>query len=195
MENDVSNVNHPQHYTQGGLECIEAIKAATVGKEGFEATLVGNVIKYLWRYEAKGGVEDVEKAMWYLARLHKELVEKSMKYKVISNEHGVGLQTPWHTLMVPREGDMFNQKSEARGHLLKALLERGGYCPCQPNQDRDTMCPCRNYRKDGKCICGLFVKVPQSEEVKPEDDVKEVDTDNAETESIGVDSETKDSEE
>lgn len=68
-------VNHPQHYTQGGIECIDALKAATVGKRGIEAVCVANIIKYLWRYEEKNGVEDVCKAKWYIERLLKELEE------------------------------------------------------------------------------------------------------------------------
>lgn len=63
------NVNRPDHYTQGGVECIDAITAATVNKTGIEAVCVANVIKYLWRYELKNGVEDVKKAQWYLNRL------------------------------------------------------------------------------------------------------------------------------
>lgn len=66
-------VNHPSHYTQGGIECIDALEAATVGKRGIEAICTANVIKYLWRYERKNGVEDVRKARWYLERLIKEL--------------------------------------------------------------------------------------------------------------------------
>lgn len=66
-------VNHPQHYTQGGIECIDALKAATVDKRGIEAVCVANIIKYLWRYEEKNGVEDVRKAKWYLDRLLKEM--------------------------------------------------------------------------------------------------------------------------
>lgn len=62
-------VNSPSHYTQGGIECIEAIESAVVNKSGLEAFLVGNVIKYLWRYEAKGGTQDIEKAKWYLNKL------------------------------------------------------------------------------------------------------------------------------
>lgn len=67
------NVNHPKHYTQGGIECIDALKAATVGKTGIEAVCVANIIKYLWRYEEKNGVEDCQKAKWYLDRLIEEL--------------------------------------------------------------------------------------------------------------------------
>lgn len=67
------NVNHPTHYTQAGIECIDAITAAVSGKSGIEAVCVANVIKYLWRYELKNGVEDVRKAQWYLNRLVSEL--------------------------------------------------------------------------------------------------------------------------
>lgn len=70
-------VSHPQHYNQGGIECIDAIKAATVGKTGIEAFCVGNAIKYLWRFEEKNGLQDVEKAKWYIERLIKELKEPS----------------------------------------------------------------------------------------------------------------------
>lgn len=66
------NVNHPSHYTQGGIECIDAIKAATVGLTGIEAVCTGNAIKYLWRWKFKNGVEDIRKAIWYLKRLSKE---------------------------------------------------------------------------------------------------------------------------
>ena len=68
-------VSHPKHYNQGGIECIDALKAATVGKRGIEAVCVANVIKYLWRYEEKNGVEDIRKAKWYIERLLKELEE------------------------------------------------------------------------------------------------------------------------
>ena len=69
-------VNHPAHYTQGEVECIDAIEAATIHKAGIEAVCVGNVIKYLWRYEAKGGRQDVQKAKWYLDRLVAHLKEE-----------------------------------------------------------------------------------------------------------------------
>lgn len=79
----IDNVCHPKHYTQGGIECIEALKAATVGKTGIEAICVANVIKYLWRFEKKNGLEDVKKAQWYINRLIQELNEaESNKYPV-----------------------------------------------------------------------------------------------------------------
>lgn len=65
------NVNHPSHYTQGGIECIEAIKAS-MSHEAYCGYLKGNVQKYMWRYEHKGGVESLKKAQWYLSRLIEE---------------------------------------------------------------------------------------------------------------------------
>ena len=70
-------VQHPAHYNQGKVECIDAMAAATVNKRGIEAICVSNVIKYLWRYEAKNGLEDVKKAQFYLNRLVDELEAKS----------------------------------------------------------------------------------------------------------------------
>ena len=62
------NVN-PSHYKQGRVECIDAIEAATVHKKGLDAVCTANVIKYIWRCEQKGGVEDLKKAQWYLNRM------------------------------------------------------------------------------------------------------------------------------
>jgi hypothetical protein len=63
-------VNSPPHYNQAGIECIDAIKAAT--SDGHEYYLQGNIIKYLWRYRYKNGVEDLKKAQWYLGKLIEE---------------------------------------------------------------------------------------------------------------------------
>lgn len=60
---------NPQHYRNGEVECIDAISAATVQKSGIEAVCVSHVIRYLWRYEAKGGLTDVMKASWYCDKL------------------------------------------------------------------------------------------------------------------------------
>ena len=67
------NVNHPSHYCQGGIECIDAIKAATINLKGIEAVDTGNVIKYVWRWKDKNGVEDLKKARWYIDHLIKEV--------------------------------------------------------------------------------------------------------------------------
>jgi hypothetical protein len=65
------NVNHPPHYSQGDIECIDAIRAA-LGPDAFVAYCRGNAIKYLWRCDHKGGTEDLRKAAWYLNRAIEE---------------------------------------------------------------------------------------------------------------------------
>jgi hypothetical protein len=67
-----SAIDHPSHYNQGGVECIDAIKAATVGLNGFEGFCAGNALKYLWRWKHKNGVECLKKCQWYLDRLIEE---------------------------------------------------------------------------------------------------------------------------
>lgn len=65
-------VNHPSHYTQGTVECIDAIESSMTAQQ-FLGYLKGNAMKYLWRYQFKGGVEDLRKARWYLDRLISEV--------------------------------------------------------------------------------------------------------------------------
>jgi hypothetical protein len=58
-------VNHPAHYTQGGIECIDAMKAA-FGADELAVYCKIAAFKYIWRCEHKNGLEDVKKAVWYL---------------------------------------------------------------------------------------------------------------------------------
>lgn len=72
-------VNHPQHYTQSGIECIDAIDSVTSGYErpghGYYA---GQVLKYIWRAPFKGHyLQDLEKAQWYLNRLVKKVQDEA----------------------------------------------------------------------------------------------------------------------
>ena len=63
------NVNHPSHYTQGDIECIDAIKASMSLLE-YRGYLKGNIQKYIWRYNDKlKPQEDLKKAQWYLNQL------------------------------------------------------------------------------------------------------------------------------
>lgn len=68
---DEDMVNHPSHYTSGGVECIDAITSALSSYEDpVDSWLVGQVIKYLWRAPLKGKYEeDIKKAQFYLNRL------------------------------------------------------------------------------------------------------------------------------
>jgi len=67
-EKKEDDVNSPSHYNKGGVECIDAIESSMT-KEAFCGYLKGNVIKYMYRYENKGGVESLKKAQWYLNKL------------------------------------------------------------------------------------------------------------------------------
>jgi Protein of unknwon function (DUF3310) len=66
-------INHPSHYTQGSIECIDAI-ASALGRDAFIEFLRGQVIKYMWRLGHKGDArQDAEKGTWYASRLVAEL--------------------------------------------------------------------------------------------------------------------------
>ena len=62
-ENDP--VNHPSHYTKGCVECIDAMEAA-FGIEIVQHFCVCNAFKYVFRHLNKNGLEDINKAAWYL---------------------------------------------------------------------------------------------------------------------------------
>jgi hypothetical protein len=76
--NDVM-VSHPPHYqSETGLEAIDVIEAFTFDLKGIEATDTGNVLKYMCRWKGKNGLQDLEKAKWYLEHLiaHVKKLEK-----------------------------------------------------------------------------------------------------------------------
>lgn len=64
----LSNIDHPIHYTQGSIECIDAIEAALTPEE-FRGYCKGNAFKYIWREQYKGQDESIDKASWYLGRI------------------------------------------------------------------------------------------------------------------------------
>ena len=66
------NVNSPKHYCKGGLECIQVIKAQLTPQQ-YEGYLYGNVLKYMWRWPEKNGIEDLRKAAHYLMWLQEEV--------------------------------------------------------------------------------------------------------------------------
>lgn len=58
------NVNHPSHYT-GKFECID-VMVETQGAEATKNFCVCNALKYIYRHRRKNGLEDIQKAIWYL---------------------------------------------------------------------------------------------------------------------------------
>lgn len=73
------NVNHPIHYI-GKVEVIDYIEDKLT-PEQFEGYLVGNVMKYMSRYQKKNGLEDLKKGSWYLNKLINTLESREMKEK------------------------------------------------------------------------------------------------------------------
>ena len=70
-------VSHPDHYqSKTGLEVIEVIEAFTSDLTGIEAVDTANVIKYICRWKKKNGLQDLNKAMWYLQNLINHVEEE-----------------------------------------------------------------------------------------------------------------------
>jgi hypothetical protein len=61
----MEQVKHPDHYNQGDIECIDAIRAALTPEE-YRGFCKGNALKYIWRERHKGGNTSLEKAEFYL---------------------------------------------------------------------------------------------------------------------------------
>lgn len=58
-------VNHPDHYKSGNFECID-VMLETQGLEAVMDFCILNAFKYLYRHRNKNGLEDIQKARWYL---------------------------------------------------------------------------------------------------------------------------------
>ncbi|HDI4763817.1 TPA: DUF3310 domain-containing protein [Listeria monocytogenes] len=71
MKNENNDkVNNPAHYTADGIETLDYIKAKV---SDYHSYAVGNIVKYVSRYEHKNGIEDLKKAQFYLNDLIKEM--------------------------------------------------------------------------------------------------------------------------
>lgn len=78
-QNKIDMVNNPPHYTQGGIECIDAMEAA-YGTEAVIMFCMCNAFKYQWRFNAKNGREDILKCQWYqnkMVQLQNKLAKKN----------------------------------------------------------------------------------------------------------------------
>lgn len=88
-------VSHPPHYqSETGLEVIDVIEAFTFDLKGIEATDTGNIIKYICRWKQKNGLQDLEKARWYLEHLidHvKRLKEDEGAIQLVNTDHGIDI--------------------------------------------------------------------------------------------------------
>lgn len=107
----LDNVNHPQHYEGNtSLECIDVMEVAF----GFDAVAnfcLCNAFKYLWRYKHKNGLEDLNKAKWYLDRYDmitdvcneqylklKELCQEAKRTQTVPEDVDEKLECAFNTL-------------------------------------------------------------------------------------------------
>ena len=67
-------IHHPAHYTWRGRECVDHLRD-WLGHAGYLAYLEGNVQKYLYRWQKKNGIEDLDKAIEYIELMKKEANE------------------------------------------------------------------------------------------------------------------------
>lgn len=87
-ESNDKMVSHPAHYqSKDGLEVIDVIKAFTADLTGIEAVDTGNIIKYICRWKHKNGLQDLEKALWYL----QDLIENVKNEMIVDKFNDVGL--------------------------------------------------------------------------------------------------------
>ena len=70
---DEDIINHPNHYTNGGMECIDEM-LLIFGREVVAHFCLCNAWKYRYRAVSKNGQEDIDKSHWYMNK-YKELVE------------------------------------------------------------------------------------------------------------------------
>jgi len=117
-------INHPHHYTQGDIECIQAIEAA-LGKAGALAYCRGCAMKYLWRcMYKKSPKKDLQKAAWYCERAQSYVdkaptsddsphfvdlkltnMDKWLVAKSAGNSHWVDTSNRVRSVANPPEGD------------------------------------------------------------------------------------------
>lgn len=71
---DTDYVNSPPHYTQGNIECIDAMESA-FGTQAVIDFCRCNAFKYIWRAAHKNGLEDLNKAVWYINKI-KEIAKR-----------------------------------------------------------------------------------------------------------------------
>ena len=114
-------VSHPDHYqSKTGLEVIEVIEAFTSDLTGIEAVDTANVIKYICRWKKKNGLQDLNKAMWYLQNLinHVEEEDSNTAYEENNLEEKIKESfVQWMNM----EMGVNNLDADQFGHIIAKL--------------------------------------------------------------------------
>ena len=115
-------VSHPDHYqSKTGLEVIEVIEAFTSDLTGIEAVDTANVIKYICRWKKKNGLQDLNKAIWYLQNLinHVEEEDSNTAYEEDNLEEKIKESfVQWMNM----EMGVNNFDTDQFGHIIAKLF-------------------------------------------------------------------------
>lgn len=120
-ESEDKMVSHPSHYcSESGLQVMDVIESFTGDLKGIEAFDTSNVIKYICRWKHKNGLQDLEKAMWYLQHLI-DHVKNQCAVLTVTNGDRVEIDSSAYA------DQLLNKLKEAMLHLMLTIKEDSGY--------------------------------------------------------------------
>jgi len=119
----MSLVDHPKHYNNhpSGVEAIEIVQ--------YMGFCLGNAFKYVYRYQHKNGLQDIEKAIWYLKRQQTIIINKKLVathtatndfYKILSAEPNADIKK---VLQIIWDVSFHNQKNGMLGIAINILID------------------------------------------------------------------------
>jgi len=132
----MDKINYPPHYTQGEIECIDAIESAIAGLPPQEAFLAGQVIKYVWRYNHKeNAYDDLGKARWYLNRLQAKVEDRSVQHQPQRASHKISVDPArWDSRISDRKSNSqsYSDHKQSRNETADANGNQRGNCETPP---------------------------------------------------------------
>lgn len=155
-------VSHPDHYqSEKGLEVIDVIEAFTADLQGIEATDTGNVIKYICRWKKKGGVQDLEKVLWYTQHLIDHLRPKAVKPTTV--RYG----DVYKNRTIYCDDVVFDDRSNAEIVLsdMKSIINQCGFCLVQDYYDHS----CVNEKSSHESLTYGWTSLETADVVKVRD--------------------------
>ena len=130
----------PDYYIKNGHECQECIDMITADCSGGEAFIIGNIIKYLWRYKGKNGSRDLDKAKNYIDML-------------LANNRTWYSEEPFIYEKTKEKADIIENEVE------KIVTKINEFCGRYNNCDR---CPMKNTEFYKKYSCNIWaVKIAE----------------------------------
>ena len=113
------DVEHPDHYTQhpSGVECIQIVEGLPFA--------IGNVVKYIWRYDRKNGTVDLEKAVRYIGYTKRTHFDTIMRSAADLNVELFFKVLQWEEPESPLAQALTHILNAAYGHPLESFVKWG----------------------------------------------------------------------